>query len=488
MDFRFAGLPVRFSASFVLITKNHTVMFEPQVYALRRQKLHGLMGSGLAIFPGNNEAPMNYRANTYHYRQDSNFMYFFGLSQPGLAGVIDFDNRQDYIFGDDVDIEDVIWMGPQPTMADRAALAGVGNTSPLQALGAFLEKAVQAGRKVHFVPPYRADTELWLSTLLGLRPRFIKAYGSSELIRAIVSLREIKEEAEIVQIEQMVDVAYAMHTTAMRMARPGMVERQISGRMEGIAFEMANGTSFPIILTINGQTLHNHYHGNILTEGRLLVSDAGAENDDCYSSDITRTTPVGGKFSQRQKEIYEIVLEANLKGIASSMPGVYYRDVHLTAARVIASGLKELGLMKGSVEEAVAQGAHALFFPHGLGHQMGLDVHDMENLGENFVGYDETISRSTQFGLAYLRMAKMLKPGHVLTVEPGIYFIPALIDKWKAENRFAEFINYGKVESYKDFGGIRLEDDILITPDGCTILGKPIPKTVAEVEAEAEKG
>lgn len=463
-------------------------MFEASVYTQRRNALRNRMNKGIVLLPGNTEAPMNYPANTYHFRQDSNFLYFFGLSQPDLAGLIDLDNDTDILFGDDFGIEDIIWMGPQPSMSERAALVGVTNTRPLGELANYLSSALAAGRQVHFVPPYRAETQLWLSSLLGIRPSFLKKFASRELIRAIVTLREIKEEAEIAEIEKMVDVARLMHTTAMQMAHPGTTEQEIFGRMEGIALSKANGTSFPIILSINGQTLHNHYHGNVLTEGRLMVSDAGCESADGYCSDITRTIPVGGKFSQKQKEIYQIVLAANETAIEESKPGVFYRDIHLMAARMIAAGLRDLELMKGNIEDAVAAGAHALFFPHGLGHQMGLDVHDMEGLGENFVGYNKEISRSSQFGLAYLRMAKRLQPGHVITVEPGIYFIPALIQQWKEQRLHADFINYNEVEKYIDFGGIRIEDDILITPDGCRILGNPIPKSVAEVEAEVNHG
>ncbi|MDK2909245.1 MAG: Xaa-Pro aminopeptidase [Bacteroidales bacterium] len=463
-------------------------MFDASVYTQRRNALRSRMNKGIVLLPGNTEAPMNYPANTYHFRQDSNFLYFFGLSQPDLAGLIDLDNGTDILFGDDFGIEDIIWMGPQPSMAERAALVGITNTQPLGELANYLSAALAAGRQVHFVPPYRAETQLWLSSLLGIRPSFLKKYASRELIQAIVSLREIKEEDEIAEIEKMVDVARLMHTTAMQMAHPGTTEQEIFGRMEGIALSKANGTSFPIILSINGQTLHNHYHGNMLSEGRLLVSDAGCESADGYCSDITRSIPVGGKFSKKQKDIYQIVLSANETAIEESKPGVFYRDIHLMAARMIAAGLRDLGLMKGNIDDAVAAGAHALFFPHGLGHQMGLDVHDMEGLGENFVGYNDEISRSTQFGLAYLRMAKRLQPGHVITVEPGIYFIPALIWQWKEQNLHTDFINYSEVEKYIDFGGIRIEDDILITPDGCRVLGTPIPKSVADVEAEIAKG
>ncbi|MDO9510336.1 MAG: aminopeptidase P family protein [Bacteroidales bacterium] len=458
-------------------------MFQASVYTNRRARLHKLMKSGIVLLPGNNESAMNYLANTYHYRQDSNFSYFFALCQPGLVGVMDLDNDKDIIFGDDLDMDDIIWMGPQPTMKDRAALAGVKEVMPSQELFDFIQKATNAGRTIHYLPSYRGETVLWFGKILGISPDFVKNYTSKELIKAVVQLREIKEDVEIKAIEEMVDVAYEMQTTAMKMAKPGVIEQEIFGTIEGIALAKASGTSFPIILSIDGQTLHNHFHGNTLVPGRMMVIDCGAESHINYCSDITRTVPVGGKFNERQKSIYNIVLKANMDTIAATKPGVLNRDIHLLAAKTIAQGLKDLGLMKGDIDAAVSAGAHALFFPHGLGHMMGMDVHDMEGLGENNVGYDEEISRASQFGLAFLRLGKRLKPGFVLTIEPGIYFIPALIDQWKAEGKCAEFINYDKVETYKDFGGIRLEDDILVTETGHRVLGKPIPKTVEEIEA-----
>jgi Xaa-Pro aminopeptidase len=460
-------------------------MFDSKIYTERRNRLKKLVANGLVLLPGNTESAMNYPANTYHFRQDSTFLYYFGLDHPDLAGVIDLDSGKDFVFGNDVDMDDIIWMGPQPSMNERAAHVGVENTKPLSDLEGFIKQALASGRKIHFLPAYRGETTAWLSELLGIKTCFLKSYVSAELIRAVVAMREIKESCEIAEIDAMVDVAYEMHTTAMRMAKPGIIEKQISGRIEGIALEKAAGVSFPVILTINGQTLHNHYHGNILKEGRMMISDAGAESDLRYCSDITRSTPVGGKFSQRQKEVYEVCLAANVEAIKAIKPGVLYRDIHLLSAEVIATGLKNLGLMKGDVREAVRNGAHALFFPHGLGHQMGLDVHDLEGLGENNVGYDNEVSRSDQFGLAFLRMGKRLKSGLVLTVEPGIYFIPALIDQWKSENKFTEFIDYNRVEQYRDFGGIRIEDDVLVTDSAYRVMGKPIPKTVAEVEAIA---
>jgi Xaa-Pro aminopeptidase len=458
-------------------------MFDAKVYSDRRNKLRKEMTKGIVLFPGNQEVAFNYPANTYSFRQDSNFSYFFGLDHPDLAGVIDLDNGVDYIFGNDVDMDDIIWMGQQPSMKDQSLKVGVVNSSPLPDLVDFLKKALVAGTKIHFVPPYRGETIIQLSDLLGIPHGEVRGKASPELIKAIVKLRMVKDAMEVEEISKMVDVAYLMHTTAMKMAHPGVVEQEIAGTIEGIALANAGPVSFPVILTINGQTLHNHYHGNTLTEGRMLVIDAGCESGSHYSSDITRTVPVGGKFSQRQKEIYEVVLNANLAAIAAVKPEVFFREIHLLAATEIVKGLKSLGIMKGDVNEAVGKGAHTLFFPHGLGHPLGLDVHDLEGLGENFVGYDEETVRSKEFGLAFLRFARKLKPGFVMTIEPGIYFIPELIDLWKSENKLAEFINYDVVDNYRDFGGIRIEDDILVTDSGCRVLGKPIPKTVAEVEA-----
>lgn len=458
-------------------------MFKPETYNSRRNALRAELNSGIAVFPGNTEAAFNYPANTYHFRQDSTFSYFFGLNQPDLAGIIDIDNGKDILFGNDVDMDDIIWMGPQPSIADRGSMAGISHTQQLAAFDEYVKDALARGRKVHFLPPYRGETKIQLSELLGITVKDLKASASVELIKGVVKLRSIKSAEEIAEIEKMVDVAYLMHTTAMKMAHPGIIEQEIAGTVEGIALANAGPVSFPVILSINGQTLHNHYHGNTLTEGRMMVVDCGCESEETlYSSDITRTVPVGGRFSQRQKEIYEIVLKANLNAIAAIKPGIKYREVHMLAATTIAEELTKLGLMKGNPADAVAAGAHALFFPHGLGHMMGMDVHDMENLGENYVGYDEETVRSTQFGTAFLRLGRTLQPGFVLTVEPGIYFIPALIDQWKSEGKYTEFINYEKVETYKDFGGIRIEDDVLVTETGNRVLGKPIPKTVAEIE------
>jgi Xaa-Pro aminopeptidase len=456
-------------------------MFEASVYTQRRHRLKEQLGSGLALFLGNDESPMNYPANPYHFRQDSSFLYFFGLDSPGLAGVVDVEGDKDILFGDDVTIEDIIWMGDQPLLKDRASEVGVEETAPSKALGDTLREAIQKGRKVHFLPPYRFETVSKLSNLLGLKDSLVKDYSSQSLIKAIVAQRSIKIPEEIAEMERALDTSYEMYTAAMRMAKSGVYEREIVGRMEGIALSAGCHMAFPTILTINGQTLHNHYHGNMLEKGRLVVCDSGAESPMHYASDITRTIPVDGEFTERQKEIYEIVLKTQLTAIQSIKPNVNYREIHIQAAKTIASGLKDVGLIKGDVDEAVKNGVHAMFFPHGLGHQIGLDVHDMEDLGENFVGYDEKYQRSDQFGLAYLRFGRKLEEGLVITVEPGIYFIPALIDKWKAEKKFPDFIDYDKAETYKDFGGIRIEDNVLVTKDGSRVLGKPIPKTIPEL-------
>jgi Xaa-Pro aminopeptidase len=458
-------------------------MFSSEVYTKRRNELRKKISSGLAVFIGSVESPMNYPANTYHFRQDSDFLYYFGLALPGLAGVIDFDSGKDIIFGNDFDIDDIIWMGPQPKVKELAAKCGVTETYPMAELEKTFSEALSKKRKIHFLPPYRGETKMTLGRLLKENPCHMTSIASTELIKAVVAMRSVKDDAEIREIEKAVDIAYLMHVTSMKMCREGVTEQEIFGTIEGIALANGAGTSFPTILSINGQTLHNHSHGNKLVKGKMLVTDAGAETNMHYASDITRTTPVGGKFGPQQKEIYEIVLKANLNAIDATRPGATNKDSHFLACRVIASGLKELGLMKGNVDDAVKEGAHALFMPHGLGHMMGLDVHDMEALGENFVGYNDEVKRSEQFGTAFLRFALAYKPGNVFTVEPGIYFIPELIQQWKGEGKFRDFINYDKLAGYMQIGGIRIEDDVLITPDGHKVLGKPIPKTVDEVEA-----
>ena len=457
-------------------------MFKSEVYLKRREQLHKTMKSGVALFTGNNEAPMNYPANTYHFRQDSDFLYFFGIDLPGFAAIMDFDSGTDILFGNDFDMDDIIWMGPQPKVSELSARCGIKESAPMAKLEEIIQTALSKKRKVHFLPPYRGESKMILGSLLKENPCQMKTMASTELIKAVVSLRSVKEKIEIAEIEKAVDIAREMHVAAMKMCKPGIKEQDIFGAIEGIALSKGSGTSFPIILSINGQTLHNHAHGNILKKDKMMVTDAGAETNLHYSSDITRTTPVGGKFNSIQKDVYEVVLLANTEAIKAAKPGVSNRDIHFKACHIIASGMKQLGLMKGDIDEAVAAGAHALFMPHGIGHMMGLDVHDMEALGENYVGYSDEVTRSSQFGTAFLRFALQYKPGHVFTVEPGCYFIPELIEKWKSESMFKEFINYEKLGKFMPIGGIRIEDDVLITEKGHKVLGKPIPKTIKEIE------
>jgi Xaa-Pro aminopeptidase len=457
-------------------------MFDKEVYINRRSELKKKIKRGIAFFPGNTESPMNYPANTYRFRQDSSFLYFFGLDFPGLAGVIDFDSGEDRIFGNDVDIDDIIWMGAQVSVQENAAKVGIEKTAPLSKLYDYISDKVKQGIKVHILPPYRAENKLWLEQLLQIPAAKVNNHKSIELIKAVVDLRSVKEPVEIEEVKRACITGYKMHVTAMEMAKPGVWEQDIAGKIEGIAIAGGGMVSFPIILSQNGETLHNHDHSQLLEKGRLMLVDAGAESLLHYASDFTRTVPVGGKFSQKQREIYEIVLAANNKATALIKPGVTYLSVHTAVCEVIASGLKEIGLMKGDVREAIQNGAHALFFPHGLGHMMGLDVHDMEDLGQIYVGFDEETKPSDQFGTASLRLGRRLKEGFVLTNEPGIYFIPALIDLWQYNNTNAGYINFDEVNKYRDFGGIRLEDDILVTKTGSEIIGNRVPVKPEEVE------
>ena len=463
-------------------------MFNKDVYTGRRAALKKELKSGIAFFPANNEAPFNYPDNTYIYRQDSNFSYFFGLNHPDLVGVIDFETGEEILFGQEVTVDDVIWCGPLPSLKEQGEMTGITDCRDFNKFGDFIQDAIAKGRKVHLLPTYRGDTCIQCANWLNTTPAGVKQYVSLDLIKAIIKLREVKSPLEIAEMERAANTAYYMHTTAMKMCKPGMVEQEIAGVVEGLSLSGGGPVSFPVILSVNGQTLHNHGHHNVLKEGRMMVCDAGAETEHYYASDFTRTTPVGGKFNQRQREIYEIVLKANMEVAAQTRPYMPYMVMHTLACRNLIEGLKGVGLMKGDTEEALMAGAHYLFMPHGLGHMLGMDVHDMEGLGETYVGYDEITPRSKQEGFSCLRCGKTLKPGFVVTDEPGIYFIPTLIDLWKAQGKHKDFINYDKLETYKDFGGIRIEDDLLITEDGCRILGRPIPKTVEEVEDMCAQG
>ena len=458
-------------------------MFDTRIYEGRRERLRDLLDGGLLLFLGNEDSPMNFPDNIYPFRQDSHFLYFFGLDRPHLAAVIDLDEGQTTVYGDELTLDHIIWMGPQPSLADQAEQAGVENTAPYGTLEGVLAQAVKAGRKVHFLPPYRADNQIKLSRWLEMPLDEVNQGASEELIRAVVSLVSRKGPEEVQEMEKAVNITGAMHHAAMRAARPGIKEAELAGIVEGIAVAAGGRLSYPAILTTNGQTLHNQFYGNTLREGQLVLGDFGAETSLHYAGDITRTFPVAATFTPEQKELYNIVLETELACIEVLKTGVRYLDVHLLAARKMTEGLQAMGLMRGDVEAAVAAGAHALFFPHGLGHMIGLDVHDMEGLGEDYVGYTAALRRSDQFGLKSLRLARALEPGFVLTVEPGLYFIPELIDQWRKEKKLEDFIDYEKVEAFRHFSGVRIEDNVLITEDGYRILGDPIAKTVEEVEA-----
>ena len=457
-------------------------MFAADVYIERRGRLKEQIQSGLILFLGNEESPMNYPDNQYPFRQDSSFLYFFGLDSPSLAAIIDVDWDKEIIFGDDLTVDDIIWTGPQPVLSKRCQKVGISETAGLDKLQSVVEQAVQQGRDIHFLPQYRARNTLKIAELLDISPLRVQEHVSETLIRAVVAQRSIKSEQEISEIENALDISYEMQTAAMKMSKPGIYERQIAGAMEGIVLSLGGRLSFPTIFSIHGETLHNHSHDNLMKAGDIAVNDSGVETSLGYASDITRTVPISGKFTQRQKEIYNIVLDAQEQAIGAVKPGIEFRNVHRLACTVLASGLKDLGLMKGDINEAVNAGAHTLFFQCGLGHMMGLDVHDMEGLGEDYVGYTDTIRRNPGFGWRSLRLAKELEADFVITVEPGIYFIPELIKRWKAENKNSQYINYDMIEKYKDFGGVRIEDDVLVTENGYRVLGKEIPKTIDEVE------
>lgn len=455
-------------------------MFAKDIYVKRRDTLKKKVGSGLLLFLGNDECGCNYEDNTYDFRQDSTFLYYFGQPYAGLGAVIDIDNDREIIFGDELTIDHIVWMGAQPTVHEKAQMAGVDDTRPSADLKKYLDRAVTAGQRVHYLPPYRAEHRLKLWELLGVRPGAEEP--SIDMILAIVDMRNHKSPEEIEEIERACDVTADMHITAMRVLRPGMKECEVASALEAVAKAAGCSLSFPTIATTHGQTLHNHYHGYTVKPGDMLLVDAGAETAMGYAGDMSSTICADMRYTRRQKDIYDIQVAAHKAAVAALRPGVPFVDVYELSARVICQGLKDLGLMKGDPAEAVAAGAHALFFPTGLGHMMGLDVHDMENLGEVWVGYDGK-PKSTQFGRKSLRLARPLEPGFVLTIEPGVYFIPELIDYWGGEKRFADFIDYDKVNSYRDFTGVRNEEDYLITPDGSHRLGKRIPLTTDEVEA-----
>jgi Xaa-Pro aminopeptidase len=458
-------------------------MFPKEIYIKRRSLLKKAVKEGIILILGNRECPMNYNANQYPFRQDSNFLYYFGIDEPDLAGVIDINENTETVYGNDPDLEDIIWSGYQDSLKEKCNKAGIDRSRPWNDLKSFIDKALAQNRRIHYLPPYREDRKMQLSYLLESEHDEIDANASTGLIKAVVDQRSCKSEAEIYEMEKTInEVTRAFYLEALHKIRPGRYEFEIAGLIEGITAQKNCMMAYPIICSVNGHILHNHYHGNQLKSGNLLLIDAGAESPLHYATDLTRTFPVSGEFTSLQKDIYNIVLKAEVESIKEIKPGISYLDIHHSASGIICQGLKDLGLMKGNVEDAVQAGAHALFFPHGLGHMIGLDVHDMEDLGEEFVGYDDEVKRVDQFGTGYLRLGKKLKEGFTLTVEPGIYFIPALIEKWKSYRLHSEFIHYDKVTQYIGFGGIRIEDNVVVSATGHKIIGEPVPKTIGEIE------
>ena len=459
-------------------------MFSATTYAARREALRAKIGSGIVLLPGNLQASNNYPNNAYYFRQDSTFVYYFGLNVPALVGVIDADSGEEALYGDDFTVEDIIWTGPQPTLRELGAEVGVATTFPTSALEARLRKAIAQGRRIHFLPPYRGETKLQLAALLGIDAAALHAYKSVDLMFAVAEMRERKSAEEIAELEKSFEIGYEMHTTAMRMCRAGVVEREIAGAIEGVAKSRGLGVSFPSIVSQHGETLHNLNCDGVLENGRLLLCDAGAEGLSYYVSDHTRTYPVSGKFTERQKDIYSIVLEAHDRVAGLVRPHMMYTEVHRAAYTILAEGLVRLGLMHGSAEDAVEAGAMTLFMPHGLGHGIGLDVHDCEAMGERSFDFGSIAERAAQSATCIYRAAWRLEAGTVLSDEPGIYFIPALIDKCRAEGLYKGVVDYDALEAYRDFGGIRIEDDLLVTETGCRMLGdRKIPVTIDELEA-----
>lgn len=451
--------------------------FGANVYVERRSILKATLISGSVLLLGNDDSPANFADNCYPFRQDSTFLYYFGIDRPGLIAVIDIDADQDIIFGDDGTIDDVVWTGYVPPLSELAEKVGVHMVySRVKAIN-FINTATK------YLPPYRSDHEKILSALLGYKPRKVLSRSSIELIRAICDQREIKSESEITHINEAVCISGKMHLEVMKNARTGMKEHELVAFASKIAYDHNVQFSFQPIMTTRGEVLHNHYYGNQLKEGDMILFDGGCESVSHYAGDITRTFPVSERFDSKQKDIYDIVHSAYQRAIETAITGVEFRDVHLGACRSLIEGLKGLNLMKGNVEDALMANAHTMFFQCGLGHMMGLDVHDMENYGEEHIGYASHQNKSKEFGLKSLRLAKPLKVGHVLTIEPGIYIIPSLIDLRKSESAFTDFINYQELEGWRNFGGIRLEDDFVIRPDGAHILGIKMPTTSDEIEA-----
>lgn len=457
-------------------------MFSKQTYAQRRDTLKSTLKEGLLLFPGNTESSMNFKDNVYPFRQDSTLLYYSGIDMPNIYVVLDIDNNKEILFGDDLTPEDMVWVGAAKPLSEVAARVGIAEVKPMKELESYLKAARQKQQNVHYLPPYRASTTIEISQFLGIPVQEVESRKSEALVEAVVAQRNIKSSEELEEINKAVDITVAMHTHAIKHGKPGRTEKELAGELQAIAIAGGGNTSFPIIFTRDGQYLHNHATQAKINDGDLVLCDCGAETAMRYAGDMTRTFPVGERFTPRQREVYSIVLNAHESAVAALKPGYEFKNAHFLASTKLVEGLKEMGLMKGNVEEAVNQGAHTLFFQCGLGHMMGLDVHDMENLGEQNVGYTDTLKKSTEFGLKSLRLGKALEENNVITVEPGIYFNPFLIDAWKQQGKYTDFVNYDEVEKFKDFGGIRIEEDFVVTKDGTELLGNPLAKTIDDIE------
>lgn len=457
-------------------------MFLKETYIQRRQELKQKVGNGLILFLGNDDCGMNYHDNIYTFRQDSTFLYYFGLDVPSIHAIIDIDNDEEIIFGNELTLDDIVWTGPKEPLVEKAVKVGIHKVKPLSAISGYLHDIQNCKQAIHFLPPYRAEHYLKFQEWLQINPSEAAQFASVKLIKAIVSMRSYKTQEEIAEIEKAVDTSVDMHLEFMRITRPGMTEKEVAGKLQSMAIGQGGDVSYPIILTVNGEILHTHTRDLVMQDGQMSLCDAGAETAMHYCGDLTRTIPTGKRFSSIQKEMYEIVLNAQVSAIEACKPGVLFKDVHALASTKLLEGLKSVGIIKGDPAEAMAHDVHTLFFQCGLGHMMGLDVHDMENLGEQYVGYTEDLKKGTTFGWKSLRLGRALEPGFVVTVEPGLYLIPTLIDRWKAENKLSQFIDYNELEKFRDFTGIRIEDDLVITENGNRVLGKELVKGSAEVE------
>lgn len=450
---------------------SQSIYFPREIYVQRRAQLSTSLSSGKILLLGNGHTAINFKDNYNQFRQDSCFLYYLGINLPYVHAVIDIDNEQVTLYGDEVTMDDIIWIGDQEPLQQIAEAAGISKVKPLAQLSADLTG------KIYYLPPYRAEHKLLLSQLLDTH----KLSPSTELIKSIAEQRNTKAPEEIKELHRAATISNRVHEQVIRQTHIGCHEYELVAKATEVAYAHQTRWAYSPILTTQGQILHNHNHSLQAQEGDMILFDGGVELESGYCGDLTRTFPVGNKFTSLQKELYQITLDAYKTAVDLCHPGTAFKSIHLKASEKLVEGLIALGWMKGDPEEAVAAGAHTVFFQCGLGHMIGLDVHDMENLGEEYVGYDGE-AKSTEFGLKSLRLGRNLKTGYCMTIEPGIYVIPQLIDLWAAENKHASFIDYKQVVAHKDFGGIRIEDDFTITENGAEKLGDHLALEISEIE------